>query len=98
MQLRSVDVVNDITPEEFKANYFGKNRPVVMKNMAKSWPAYAKWNWDYFTSIVGDKEVGIYNNVKSDAYTPINKADDYTTFGKYIDMIRSGPAAWRKAA
>jgi hypothetical protein len=39
--------------------------------------------------------VGIYNNVKSDAYTPVNKADDYTTFGEYIDMIRRGPAAWR---
>ncbi len=37
----------------------------------------------------------IYNNVKSDAYTPVNKADDYKTFGDYIDMIRSGPAGWR---
>ncbi len=95
MQLRSVDVVNDITPEEFKKKYFEPNVPVVIKNIAKNWPAYNKWNWDYFTSVVGDKEVGIYNNIKSDAYTPINKADDYTTFGNYIDMIRNGPAAWR---
>lgn len=95
MQLRSVDVVNEISPEDFKAKYYEPKIPVVIKNMSKAWPAYTKWNWDYFKSIVGDKEVGIYNNVKSDAYTPINKADDYTTFGKYIDMIRSGPAAWR---
>jgi hypothetical protein len=39
--------------------------------------------------------VGIYNNVKSDAYTPINTADDYTTFGAYVDMIAKGPAGWR---
>lgn len=95
MQLCSVDVVDDISAEEFKKKYFEPKVPVVIKNMAKSWPAYTKWNWDYFKEIVGDKEVGIYNNVKSDAYTPINKADDYSTFGKYIDMIRSGPAAWR---
>lgn len=95
MQLRSVDVVNEITPDDFKEKYFERKVPVVMKNMAKHWQAYKKWNWDYFKEIVGDKEVGIYNNVKSDAYTPINKADDYTTFGKYIDMIRTGPAAWR---
>src|SRR5678809_727616 len=37
----------------------------------------------------------LYNNVKSDAYTPINTADDYKTFGEYIDMISQGPAAWR---
>ena len=95
MQLQPVDIVNDISPEAFKQKYYEPQVPVVIKNMAKKWPAYTKWNWEYFKSIVGDKEVGIYNNVKSDAYTPINKADDYTTFGKYIDMISNGPAAWR---
>ncbi len=95
MHLKPVTVVDNISPADFKRNYFQPQIPVVIKNMAKQWPAYTKWNWDYFKEIVGDKKVGIYNNVKSDAYTPINKADDYTTFGEYIDMIRSGPAAWR---
>lgn len=95
MHLKPIDVVNDISPEAFKQRYFDPQIPVVIKNLAKTWPAYTKWNWDYFKSIVGDKEVGIYNNVKSDAYTPVNKADDYTTFGNYIDMISKGPAAWR---
>jgi hypothetical protein len=45
--------------------------------------------------LVGDKKVPLYNNVKSDAYTPVNKADDYKTFGEYIDMISEGPAGWR---
>ncbi|MGN6617158.1 MAG: cupin-like domain-containing protein [Ilyomonas sp.] len=95
MQLNPVDVVNEITPENFKKKYFEPQIPVVIKNLSKQWPAYNKWNWDYFKQIVGDKQVGIYNNVKSDAYTPVNKADDYTTFGNYIDMISKGPAAWR---
>lgn len=95
MQLHPVDMVNEISPEDFKRNYFEPQIPVVIKNLSKQWPAYKKWNWDYFKQIVGDKQVGIYNNVKSDAYTPVNKADDYTTFGNYIDMISKGPAAWR---
>jgi hypothetical protein len=95
MQLQPIDVVNDISPEEFKQKYYEPQVPVVLRNLAKNWPAYTKWNWDYFKALVGNKEVGIYNNVKSDAYTPVNKADDYTTFGKYIDMISQGPAAWR---
>jgi hypothetical protein len=95
MRLLPVDVVSNINAEDFKQKYFNRQIPVVIKNLSKEWPAYKKWNWDYFKEIVGDKKVGIYNNVKSDAYTPINKADDYTTFGEYIDMIRKGPAAWR---
>jgi hypothetical protein len=68
---------------------------VVIKNLSHDWPAFTKWNWDYFKGLVGDKRVPLYNNVKSDAYTPINTADDYKTFGEYIDMISHGPAAWR---
>jgi hypothetical protein len=95
MQLRPVDIVADITPADFKINYYNPRIPVVIKDLSRSWAAYDKWNWDYFKQIVGDKKVGIYNNVKSDAYTPINKADAYTTFGDYVDMIRQGPAEWR---
>jgi len=95
MYLRPVDVVSNISGEEFKEKYFDPQVPVIIKDLVKDWSAYTKWNWDYFKEIVGDKKVGIYNNVKSDAYTPVNKADDYTTFGEYIDMIRRGPAAWR---
>jgi hypothetical protein len=95
MKLDTVDVVDEISKAEFQRNYFKSRKPLVIKQLSKQWPAFEKWNWDYFQSLVGDQKVGIYNNVKSDAYTPINTADDYTTFGKYIDMIRSGPAAWR---
>ncbi|HEY8386964.1 MAG TPA: cupin-like domain-containing protein [Parasegetibacter sp.] len=95
MHLAPVDVVNNIDPESFRTQYFEPMKPVVIKDLAKEWPAYGKWNWDFFKSIVGDKRVALYNNIKSDAYTPINTADDYKTFGEYIDMIRSGPAGWR---
>lgn len=95
MNLKPVDVVRTISPESFKESYYDRKKPLIIKDLAKQWPAYAKWNWDYFKSLVGDKRVGIYNNIKSDAYTPINTADDYKTFGEYIDMIKNGPAGWR---
>lgn len=95
MVLHSVDVVNNITPAEFKNQYFNVSKPVVLRDLSKQWPAYSKWTWDYLKEAAGSKTIPIYNNVKSDAYTPINKADGYTTFGEYIDMIRKGPAEWR---
>ena len=91
MQLQAVDTVDSITPEDFKKNYYNKMKPVIIKNLAKDWPAYKKWSWDYFIDTVGDKEVGVYNNVKSDAYTPINTADAYMKFGDYLKKVKAGP-------
>src|SRR5678810_1395793 len=95
MQLRQVPTVESIDPEVFRKEFYEPCLPVVIKNLSKDWPAYTKWNWEYFKQLVGDKRVPLYNNVKSDAYTPINTDDDYKTFGEYIDMISQGPAAWR---
>jgi hypothetical protein len=95
MYLQPVDVVNNISAEVFKEKYYLPQIPVVIKELSHQWPAYQKWNWQYFKDLVGDVKVALYNNVKSDAYTPINTADDYKTFGRYVDMISKGPAGWR---
>lgn len=95
MHLSAVDTVNTIQPDEFREKYYNPMRPLVIKDMAKEWAAYSRWNWDLFEEVVGGVKVGVYNNIKSDAYTPINKADDYMTFGDYIKMVRKGPAQWR---
>ncbi|MFM2337108.1 MAG: hypothetical protein RL115_301 [Bacteroidota bacterium] len=95
MQLKPVATFDTLDPETFKKEFYNRGIPVVIKKLSNEWPAYQKWNWDYFRQLVGHKKVPLYNNVKSDAYTPINKADDYKTFGEYIDMISKGPAGWR---
>ncbi|HEX4957616.1 MAG TPA: cupin-like domain-containing protein [Lacibacter sp.] len=95
MNLHPVDTFDTIHAQQFRNDYYLQQKPVVIRSLAKQWPAYEKWNWQYFKEMVGNERVGIYNNVKSDAYTPINTADDYTTFGAYVDMIAKGPAGWR---
>lgn len=95
MELKPVITVDSIDPEVFKRDFYKPGIPVVIKNLSRDWPAYTKWDWEYFKQLVGDQKVPLYNNIKSDAYTPINTADDYKTFGEYIDMISKGPAGWR---
>jgi hypothetical protein len=95
MQLHEVDRVDSIRPEDFRDQYYTPMKPLVISGLSKQWPALNKWNWDFFKSIVGDVEVGLYNNIKSDAYTPINTADDYMKFGDYIDLILKGPVELR---
>ena len=91
MQLKPVDQVEEISPTNFKKNYYDPKKPLVIKGVAKEWPAYEKWDWDYFIDMIGEKEVGVYNNVKSDSYTPINTADDYMKFGDYLRKVKAGP-------
>ncbi|MGC4234832.1 MAG: cupin-like domain-containing protein [Niabella sp.] len=95
MQLQAVDSVESISPEDFKSKYYKASRPLVIKGLARQWPAYTKWNWDYFIEIIGEKEVGVYNNVKSDSYTPVNTADGYMKFGAYLEMVKHGPVDLR---
>jgi ribosomal protein L16 Arg81 hydroxylase len=35
MQLIAVDVVDNISPEDFKKNYYQKMKPLVIKNLSK---------------------------------------------------------------
>lgn len=95
MQLTAVNKVEAISPEEFRTNYYNLMKPVVITGLAKQWPAYEKWNWEYFKQAVGDTQVGVYNNNKSDAFTPVNKADEYMKFGDYLDLVKQGPVGLR---
>jgi hypothetical protein len=95
MNLQPVPTLNTVTPAVFKRDFYEPSRPVVIKDLSKHWPAHQKWNWDFFKYIVGDVEVGLYNNVKSDAYTPINTADAYMKFGDYLDLVKQGPVELR---
>ncbi|MCH5720909.1 cupin-like domain-containing protein [Niabella hibiscisoli] len=95
MNLRPIPTVENLSPADFKASYYNTYQPLIIKGLARQWPAYNKWNWDYFIDIVGTKEVGVYNNVKSDSYTPINTADAYMKFGEYLQMVKKGPVDLR---
>lgn len=91
MQLAAIDKVENISPENFRKKYYEPMKPVIITGLAKKWPAFEKWNWDYLINAVGDKQVGVYNNVKSDSYTPINTADGYMKFGDYLQKVKAGP-------
>lgn len=59
MQLQVVPTVDAIDPQQFTDLYYAPQKPVVLKDLAKQWLAYAKWNWVYFKELIGHKKVGI---------------------------------------
>jgi hypothetical protein len=95
MRLQTVDMVNAISGKEFREKYFSARVPVVLRDLAKEWPAFARWNWNYFKSIIGHIYVGIHDNRKDENGEVNLNPDEFTTIGRYIDMIRSAPVGWR---
>ncbi|MBA3648882.1 MAG: cupin-like domain-containing protein [Chitinophagales bacterium] len=95
MILEPIDTVLSISCEDFNSKYLVPNRPVIIKDLAKKWPAYEKWTFEYIKSKVGGHDVAVYNNEKSDPYTPVNKPDGVMKFGSYLDKIKSDPAGLR---
>ncbi|RAJ29770.1 cupin-like domain-containing protein [Pedobacter cryoconitis] len=93
--LTQIDCVDDISKEDFEKNYLNARRPLVIKNMAKSWPAYEKWSMDYMKTVVGDKLVPLYDSSKADPSKPINAAATEMKFADYIDLIKTTPTDLR---
>ncbi len=93
--LKSVDVVENISAEDFQKNYLKKKRALVIRGLTKDWPAREKWTMDYLKEIGGNLEVPLYNNSKADPSKPINAATTHMKFGDYLDLIRREPTDLR---
>lgn len=90
-----IDIVEDISKEDFFEKYLKPRKPVVLKNMAKKWPAYKKWTMEYMKETVGDVEVPLYDSSKADPAAPINSSAAKMKFADYIDLIQKEPTDLR---
>ncbi|WP_285059407.1 cupin-like domain-containing protein [Pedobacter ginsengisoli] len=93
--LSPIDIVNDISKEDFEKNYLNTRKPLIIKNMSKTWPAYDKWTLDYMKTVVGDKTVPLYDSSKADPSKPINASAAEMKFEDYIELIKSMPTDLR---
>ena len=95
LKLKPIDLVENITKEEFEEKYLKPRIPVVLKGNAKNWPAYEKWSLDYMKKVVGDIEVPLYDSSKADPAAPINASVAKMKFADYIELIRNTPTDLR---
>lgn len=93
--LSPIDIVNDISKEDFEKNYLNTRKPLIIKNMSKTWPAYNKWTLDYMKTVVGDKTVPLYDSSKADPSKPINASAAEMKFADYVDLIKTTPTDLR---
>lgn len=95
MNLTSIERVPDISPSKFQKEYLIPQKPLIITELSKQWPAYERWTWDYFKQLVGHVRVGVYNNTRAGARVAVNGADDYMLFGDYLELVQEGPLELR---
>jgi len=62
LELSAVDKVSLINQKEFSDLYFKPLHPLVIKDLAKSWPASKKWTPNFFKNQHGNKRVKVYDD------------------------------------
>jgi hypothetical protein len=57
-----VDRVDSLNKQNFIQYYKKNNKPVVLTQLTKNWPARDKWNIEYIKQVAGDNIVSLYDS------------------------------------
>ncbi len=88
MELHAVDIVEDITPEDFHELYVKTSRPVLLKNYARHWPAIKKWTYSFLREKAGESIVKLHGAWQDNEPTAIEMPPvKETSFSEYLDML-----------
>ncbi|OMP32518.1 cupin-like domain-containing protein [Mangrovimonas sp. DI 80] len=95
MKLYNIPRVKTITKEDFIANYFKPQKPVVIESLTEDWPAYSKWSLEYMKLVSGDKTVPLYDDRPVHHEDGFNQPHATMKMAEYIDLLRSEPTKYR---
>ncbi|MEO1012581.1 MAG: cupin-like domain-containing protein [Bacteroidota bacterium] len=95
MELETIPRVKGITKLEFVNTYFKLQKPVIIEDLAKDWPAYSKWDLEYVRKVAGDKIVPLYDDRPVHHKDGFNEPHDRMRMSDYIDLLKSRPTRYR---
>lgn len=92
-----VDIL-ELTPENFKVNYFKPQKPVIINRLyGRDCTIYNKWTFDYFKELAGEMQVGVYDVKGEEENTDrsYKSAENEMLLKDYINLITSKPTSRR---
>lgn len=83
--IKSVDIINI---KDFTENYLKPQKPLLIKGLAKHYPAGKKWTVDYLKNLCGDVNVELFDNSNKNASSSAFTTPDLKMkFSSYVDHI-----------
>jgi len=87
LRLLSIPRVEKLAAGEFRSSYLEPNRPVVIKDLASSWPALKKWTPQFFATKYGSLPVKVYDSSFARAGTSYMSSLRKVLFKEYLDLM-----------
>ena len=95
MKLQEIPRVGSLSKEEFTRDYLRPQKPVVIKDCIRDWPAYDKWDFNYIRQVAGDKMVPLYDNRPVDHRDGFNEPHATMRMRDYLDLLEREPTKYR---
>ncbi|GGD52049.1 cupin-like domain-containing protein [Muriicola marianensis] len=95
MKLKEIPRVGSLTKEQFLRDFLGPQKPVVLTDSIRDWPAYSKWDFDYIRKVAGEKTVPLYDNRPVDHKEGFNQPHATMKMKEYLDLLQKEPTKYR---
>ncbi len=95
MKLQEIPRVGSLTREQFLRDYLAPQKPVVLTESIRDWPAYSKWDFDYIRQVAGEKTVPLYDNRPVDHREGFNQPHATMKMKEYLDLLQKEPTKYR---
>lgn len=95
LNLQDIPREKSISKEDFLKRYFKPQKPVVIEQFIEDWPAFSKWNLNYFKDIAGDKTVPLYDDRHVSCKDGFNEAHAKMPLKDYIKLLQNGSTKYR---
>ena len=95
MQLTVVPRVKSISRKEFITDYLKPQRPLIIEDLCRDWPAYQRWSLDYIKEVAGDRVVPVFDDRPISSRYKVNQPHEYMRMSRYVDLLQQGPTSYR---
>ena len=95
LNLQDIPRVKNIQKKDFIRQYFKPQKPVVIEQFTKDWPAYGKWNLDYMKTVAGHLTIPLYDDRPVDFKDGFNEPHTTMKMSAYIDLLKREPTRYR---
>ncbi|MCF6245391.1 MAG: cupin-like domain-containing protein [Sulfurovum sp.] len=82
--------VENISKEVFIKKYKNTNKPLVITQLTKDWPARKKWDIDYITKVAGENIVPLYDSKPSTDTKHQHAPATHMPLKSYINLLQKG--------
>ncbi len=93
-QAQTIERRATISRQDFLENYYAKNVPLILTDIAKDWAALSRWTPDYLRAKYGHVEIEVQHDRQSDRLYEINVEQhrQKMVMVDYVDLVVEGGA------